>query len=48
MRIGLIADLAIGMDAGGSHAWSNQKDLLVSLKSARRRICSTPTGRTGG
>ena len=31
MRIGLIADLAIGMDRGGSHAWARQKDLLLAL-----------------
>jgi 4-alpha-glucanotransferase len=31
MRIGLIADLAVGMDSGGSHAWSRQDDLLVGL-----------------
>ena len=29
MRIGLIADLAVGQDGRGSHAWSRQKDLLV-------------------
>jgi 4-alpha-glucanotransferase len=31
MRIGLIADLAIGMHPGGSHAWSRQDDLLPDL-----------------
>ena len=31
MRIGLIADLAIGMDRGGSHAWARHKDLLLGL-----------------
>ena len=31
MRIGLIADLAIGMNPGGSHAWSRQQDLLLGL-----------------
>lgn len=31
MRIGLIADLAVGMDSGGSHAWSRQSDVLVGL-----------------
>ena len=29
MRVGLIADLAIGMDGGGSHAWSRQSEVLV-------------------
>jgi 4-alpha-glucanotransferase len=31
MRIGLIADLAVGMDSGGSHAWSRRGDLLGGL-----------------
>ncbi|WP_289295793.1 4-alpha-glucanotransferase [uncultured Reyranella sp.] len=31
MRIGLIGDLAIGMDRAGSHAWSRQSDLLLGL-----------------
>lgn len=31
MRIGLVADLAVGMDSGGSHAWSRQHDLVVGL-----------------
>lgn len=31
MRIGLIADLAVGMDSGGSHAWSRPNQLLTGL-----------------
>lgn len=31
MEVGLIADLAVGMDAGGSHAWSRPGDLLTGL-----------------
>jgi 4-alpha-glucanotransferase len=31
MSIGLIADLAVGMDGGGSHAWSRPDDLLTGL-----------------
>lgn len=31
MPVGLIADLAVGMDAGGSHAWSRPHDLLRGL-----------------
>ncbi len=31
MKVGLIADLAIGTDADGSHAWSRPGDLLTSL-----------------
>jgi 4-alpha-glucanotransferase len=32
MRVGLIADLAIGMSGGGSYAWANQSDLLGGLQ----------------
>ncbi|MCP8892213.1 4-alpha-glucanotransferase [Sphingomonas faeni] len=31
MTIGLIADLAVGMDPGGSHGWSRRGDLLTGL-----------------
>ncbi|RDJ27176.1 4-alpha-glucanotransferase [Bosea caraganae] len=31
MRVGLIADLAIGMDGAGSHAWSRQDEVLGGL-----------------
>ncbi|MBW4329272.1 4-alpha-glucanotransferase [Stakelama sp. CBK3Z-3] len=31
MAIGLISDLAVGMDGGGSHAWSRPEDLLTGL-----------------
>ncbi len=31
MGIGLIADLAVGMDAGGSHAWSRPDDILQGV-----------------
>jgi 4-alpha-glucanotransferase len=31
MRIGLIGDLAVGMDPKGSHAWSRQSDVLLGL-----------------
>jgi 4-alpha-glucanotransferase len=31
MRIGLIGDLAVGMDPSGSHAWSRQSDMLGGL-----------------
>lgn len=32
MAIGLIADLAVGTDNGGSHVWSRQEDFLVGLQ----------------
>jgi 4-alpha-glucanotransferase len=31
MAIGLISDLAVGMDSGGSHGWSRPNDLLTGL-----------------
>jgi 4-alpha-glucanotransferase len=31
MRVGLIGDLAVGMDPNGSHAWSRQSDILLGL-----------------
>jgi 4-alpha-glucanotransferase len=31
MGIGLISDLAVGTDSGGSHAWSRQDDMLQGL-----------------
>jgi 4-alpha-glucanotransferase len=31
MAIGLIADMAVGMDPAGSHAWSRQSDILSGL-----------------
>ena len=31
MTIGLVADLAVGADGGGSQAWSRQRDMLIGL-----------------
>lgn len=31
MKIGLISDLAVGMDSGGSHGWSKRDELLQGL-----------------
>lgn len=31
MALGLITDVAVGMDPGGSHAWSRPQDLLAGL-----------------
>jgi 4-alpha-glucanotransferase len=31
MGIGLIADLAVGTDSGGSHSWSRQDDMLIGV-----------------
>ena len=48
MRIGLVSDLAVGMSSGGSHAWTNQSDVLRVSKLARRLICSTERDKIGG
>jgi 4-alpha-glucanotransferase len=32
MRVGLVADLAIGMSRAGSHAWSAQNDILMGVE----------------
>ncbi len=48
MRIGLIADLAIGMDVDGSHAWSRQRDLLVGLKVGAPPDIFNPRGQDWG
>ncbi|QDE39147.1 4-alpha-glucanotransferase [Luteibacter pinisoli] len=31
MKIGLVADLAVGADSGGSHAWAHQAEMLKGL-----------------
>ena len=31
MPVGIIADLAVGTDSGGSHAWSRQQEMLIGL-----------------
>jgi 4-alpha-glucanotransferase len=48
MKIGLIADVAIGMDAGGSHAWSRQEDLLVGLNVGAPPDLFNPLGQDWG
>lgn len=48
MRIGLIGDVAVGMDAGGSHAWSRQTDLLVGLSIGAPPDLFNPRGQSWG
>ena len=48
MRIGLIADLAIGMDRGGSHAWARQGDLLLGLSVGAPPDAFNPRGQDWG
>ncbi len=48
MAIGLIADLAVGMDAGGSHAWSRPHDLLHGLSVGAPPDLFQPAGQDWG
>jgi 4-alpha-glucanotransferase len=48
MAIGLIADLAVGMDAGGSHAWSRPDDLLTGLSIGAPPDLLGPDGQSWG
>jgi 4-alpha-glucanotransferase len=48
MAIGLISDLAVGMDAGGSHAWSRHEDLLVGLSVGSPPDLFNPNGQAWG
>lgn len=48
MRIGVIADLAVGMNAGGSHAWSRPQDLLVGLSVGAPPDPLAPKGQSWG
>jgi 4-alpha-glucanotransferase len=48
MKIGLIADVAIGMDPGGSHAWSRQEDLVIGLSVGAPPDLFNPLGQDWG
>ncbi|WP_428488163.1 4-alpha-glucanotransferase [Rhodopila sp.] len=48
MRIGLIGDLAIGMDPAGSHAWSRQNDILLGLTIGAPPDLLNPRGQDWG
>ncbi len=48
MRIGLIGDLAVGMDPAGSHAWSRQKDILLGLTIGAPPDLLNPRGQDWG
>lgn len=48
MAIGLIADLAVGMDPGGSHAWSRREDLLNGLSIGAPPDLLGPDGQSWG
>lgn len=48
MAIGLIADLAVGMDAGGSHAWSRPADVLDGVSVGAPPDLFQPRGQDWG
>ncbi len=48
MGIGLIADLAVGMDGGGSHAWSHPHDILQGASVGAPPDPLGPTGQDWG
>jgi len=48
MRIGLISDLAIGMDPSGSHAWTRPNDLLTGLSVGAPPDIYIPRGQDWG
>ena len=48
MRIGLISDLAVGMDPVGSHAWSRQGDVLGGLSIGAPPDMFNPRGQDWG
>jgi 4-alpha-glucanotransferase len=48
MRIGLIGDLAVGMDPNGSHAWSRQSDILLGLTIGAPPDLLNPQGQDWG
>jgi 4-alpha-glucanotransferase len=48
MRIGLISDLAVGMDPSGSHAWSRQNDVLGGLSIGAPPDLFNPGGQDWG
>lgn len=48
MAIGLIADLAVGMDGGGSHAWSRRDELLTGLSIGAPPDLLGPDGQNWG
>lgn len=48
MAIGLISDLAVGTDPGGSHAWSRQADILSDLSPGAPPDVYNPLGQSWG
>lgn len=48
MRIGIISDMAVGVNAGGSHAWSRPDDVLSGLSIGAPPDALAPLGQNWG
>lgn len=48
MRIGLVGDLAVGTDPGGSHAWSRQAEIITGLSPGAPPDTYNPNGQAWG
>jgi 4-alpha-glucanotransferase len=48
MRIGLIGDMAVGMDPNGSHAWGRQSDVLLGVTIGAPPDLLNPRGQDWG
>ena len=48
MKLGLIADLAVGMDPAGSHAWGHPRDVLTGLTIGAPPDLLAPAGQNWG
>jgi 4-alpha-glucanotransferase len=48
MRVGLVSDLAVGADGGGSHAWSRQDEMLIGLTVGAPPDLLSPVGQNWG
>ena len=48
MKVGLLSDLAVGMNAGGSHAWSRPNDVLLGLAIGAPPDMLAPLGQNWG
>jgi len=48
MPVGLVADLAVGADSGGSHCWSRQAETLIGLSVGAPPDLLSPQGQNWG
>ena len=48
MPVGLVADLAVGADSGGSHCWSRQAEILIGVTVGAPPDLLSPQGQSWG